>query len=340
MEEITAESLRRTDLRKIALNPNLGSLNFESLLPILDKLKDLFTDLQDLDYENNLAPSETSVINNGINQFIGDLRLMQNFNIAQESPQTAHDDLETTIKNFYSLISTQLRPSLTFLRQEASPKELKKQQKDALDAKKQFDQLSEETRLVVHELKAQLNELKKRESQVAVKHGKIASKVLAKYFGDEAAKSEAEASTWLRTRRIFYISVLIIIVLNILFYLLILVFGNTTHKIPIKTTDVFTIEYAIFKVALISLLSYGLGFASKNYNIQSNSAYINRHRMNVASTIDDFLETNPEPEVRSQIIKQGTDSMFRHSPSGYIGKNEPKENGLIHETINNMLSGR
>ena len=92
------------------------------------------------------------------------------------------------------------------------------------------------------------------------------------------------------------------------------------------------------KIALISLLSYGLAFTSRNYRVNANLAVTNRHRRSVAQTIEDYLSTNPRPEIQDQIIREGVVAMFQHIHSGYLSNREnPSDGSPVSEFITNII---
>ena len=52
----------------------------------------------------------------------------------------------------------------------------------------------------------------------------------------------------------------------------------------------------------------------------------NKHRKNVADNMVEFLASNPDADTRSQIIRQGSESMFVMEETGYLGKMNEKDN--------------
>lgn len=346
MEEVTIDNLNIIDIEDIGLNQNrFGPLTFDISVPLLVKLQGLSKELDELNYRENLSPSEISQIDQFKDKLTEHIKKLQVFDISsQPNPKEVHDLYENEITNYYNDITRNLRSILTFLRQEelykASDKtNLKKQQKVAIEAKKEFDQLSTELKTQINQLNKQIEEIEKQKNEIASGKGELAVKVLAKHFSEEVKINDKEASKWLKLRNKFYWSLVAVIGVNILTYILLFIFGNQLKLVAFETRSVFTLEYLLLKLAVISILSYALVFTSKQYSINSNLVSINKHRRNVALTIDDFLETKPDPEVRSQIIRQGTEAMFKQLPIGYIGKSEAKESSPIYEIINNVLKG-
>ncbi|HYK08771.1 MAG TPA: hypothetical protein VEW42_04715 [Candidatus Eisenbacteria bacterium] len=328
------EELKNIDIHAITSNPDLGKLNFSTIEETLQKFKEILIELYDLNYQNSLSNSEVNVINDIVNQYVSYIKQLQVFDIGQSDSQIRHDDLQRAILNYYNSSIPNLRPYLTYLRQEADKvsdkADLREQQREATKAKKEFDDLSKQ-------LKSQIETLNKQKKEVETKHGEVANKILALQFDEEVTKNEKEAGVWLGLRSIFYRTLMGQVGLNLLAYLLIFILGDQLkwRYMPLRTKEFFTIAYGIINFSLISLLSYGLAFASKNYSIRENLASVNRHRKNVANTLEDYLATKPDSEVVSQMIKQGTEAMFKHLPLGFVNKNDgAKDSGPVFEVFN------
>lgn len=336
MNEDQRKVIKEFPVKKHALNKDkLGSLTFDESYKYFEELQKLFTELIDLDYENKLTPSEVLDINNLGTQFLDHhLNRLKDYNIDQDNAKGIHDDIESQVTNFYNDVARRFRPVLTYLRQQTglesqSAKDLQKERREVIKVKKEYEKL-------ISDLDSKFEELTKKEKEVESKSGEIASKILAHYFEKQSNDYTEISKKWLKTRSFFYWILVIIVVLNVIAYFTIFIL-NKLGETPLETGDIFTIEYGIAKIALITLLSWGLGFASKNYNIYSNLEAVNRHRKNVAQTLDDFFATNPDENTRSEMLKQGTEAMFKHLPTGYIPKSEHKSEGPVYEIINNIL---
>ncbi len=335
-EPITIDNFNSVKIKELALNRDkFGSLIFENSCSKLEKLQNLFKEFGELNYKDNLVPQEIKIIDNKKKEFSDHLNWLNNFDIQRSAnPKNEHDSFEQRIDSFYNDVSSNLRQHLTYLRQEFSSKnidleELKKQQKSALQAEKAYKELSSK-------LEGELEILREKKIEVESRHGEIASATLAFQFKRQTEENIVSAKLWLERRNFVYKCLLWIIIANFVLYFA-LFFGHLGGW-PITTKDVFTIEYLAMKIVLLSVLSYGVAFTSKNYNIQSNLASINQHRTNVAQTLEDFLLTNPER--KTEMLKQATEAMFKHLPVGYLAKNEAKENGPLLETINNFVRSK
>lgn len=363
MNEGQKKLIKEFPVKKHALNKDkLGSLTFDESYKYFEELQKFFIELIDLDYENKLTSTEVTDVNNLGVQFVDHyLSRLKDYNIDQDNAKGIHDSIENEVINFYNDVSRRFRPALVYLRQQAglesqSAQDLQKERKEIIKAKKEYERL-------ISDLDSKFKGLIEREKEVETKHGEVAAKVLAHHFAKQSNDYAKEAKGeeidyskikgrdryfkrlwkkirrdggWLKKRSFFYLLLVIIISLNFIVYFTILIL-NKLEIIPLETGDIFTIEYAVIKIALITLLSWGLGFASKNYNIYSNLEAVARHRKNVAQTLDDFLATGPNEKDRSQMIRQGVEAMFKHLPTGYIPKSEQKSEGPIYRIINTIL---
>jgi len=117
-----------------------------------------------------------------------------------------------------------------------------------------------------------------------------------------------------------------VVVLNIFLYTGLIFFDKNPDKY-------FTVQYGVAKIVFLSLLSYAIGFASKNYHIYAQLETVNIHRKNAANTMSDLLVANPDkPDVRAEVIRQASEAIFKHLPIGHITKTE-NQSGPIAEII-------
>lgn len=339
-DEITKESISNLDIKGLALNKEkFGSLTFDAVYPLLERLQKLFAELQDLSYQDELSQSEVSQIDQYIDSFVNHLKQLAAFDLSVGFNKEQHDNFETNTRNFYDEVFRNLRNNLVYLRQEAALKsqdikELQKQQKAAVQAEKEYKVLADK-------LKQQLEALEKREQEVEVKHGEIAAITFGKHFEAQAKEYAQRARDWEARRIIFFKWLLFIIIVNLGIYLYLFISDKLDFWPNFPPKEIFTIEYGAVKLALLGLLSYAVGFASKNYSANSHLEIINKHRKNVAETLKDFLSSKPEPEDKSVLVRSGADAMFRGSATGYVSKGDPGGNSEpVGNFISSFLGGR
>ncbi len=344
MEEIKVENLKTLEIKQIALDKDkLGGLTFDKVYPLLDKLIKVLVDFDDLNYKEFLTIEEIKRIEGYKNSLIGFVNRIKDFDPAKDTSfnKEAKDRLETEIENFYNDTTKSLREPLTYLRQETTlksqdAKNLEEQKKATIQAEKVFKDLSVELQEKMNQLKTKINQLKTQKSEVEKGHGDLGATRFGLYFEKQAKIYSEKAHGWLKTRNWFFGFLLGIIIVNFIGYFYLFITYKLGIKPNLSPSEFFTIPYAVAKLVLLSTISYGVGFCSKQYNVNSHLSSTNKHRQNVADTLNSFLSANPDR--KSEMLKNGTEAMFKHISTGYIGKNESKEQGnIMYEVINKVL---
>lgn len=306
--------LKKLNIKDIALNrKRLGDLVFEASYPYIEKLKSLFMELEKLGYVSELADSEINQIEQWLLDFTNRLRTLEQFDLQQASPKETHDSFESQITSFYNSVFPHLRNYLTYLRQESilksqDQKQLQKEREQIVQTRRQLEE-------TLKQLQKDLEKQARRKKKLEETKGAIAATQLAHHFEKQSNDYAKEAKKWLENRKIYFKALLALIIINYIIYLAVFAL-NTARVLSFDTDFIFSIEYGVINLSLLSLLFYSLRFASQNYNIFSNLEAVTRHRKNVAQTLDDFLGTNPAPEIRDEMIKQGMEAMFKHLPTG------------------------
>lgn len=339
-EEISRESLDKLSIKTLALNKEkFGTLTFDESYPLLEKLQKLFIELEELGYKDIISQPEIAQIDQYIEQLLNHLKQLAGFDLSTGFNKDMHDGFENTVKSFYEEVFRNLRNILVYLRQEAAlksqdVKELQKQQKVAVQAEKEYKTLS-------NQLKEKLEALEKREGEVEAKHGEVAAVIFGKHFESQAKEYTQRAKDWEVRRTNFFKWLLFIIIGNLGLYLFLFISDKLVFWPNFAPREIFTVEYGAVKLALVGLLSYAIGFASKNYSANSHLEIINKHRKNVAETLKDFLDSKPEQNDRSVLVLSGADAMFRGSATGYVSKGDPGGNSEpIGSFINSLWGGR
>ena len=333
--DFTPASIPSVDVKKLALNKDFGKLDFKNALEHIEKLQNLFVELDELGYQQQLTVDEVSSIDNQKNHFVTLLNRLKNFDIGQTNSQQLHDQIEQEFVNQRNTAEKAFRAMLTYLRQQAATdsqdaEELRRMQKEAAQTKQQYEKLSEQ-------LSEQLKKLADQQTAIASKKGEVAAETFGKHFEASATEfSDAAEQRWFVIGRTSFILLIVIVAVNIIGYLTIFV-GEKLGWWTMVPTDFFTLEYTALKLALLLLLSYLVGFASRQYGINSHLAVTNLHRKNVAETMKDFYESDLDAAAKAVIIDRATEAMFKNLPVGYITKSESKDNdGPVHQVINQI----
>lgn len=336
---IEIKSLEKINIESLALSNKFGDLKFEQSYPKLEEIKNWILEFTELNFEKNLPDNKVREINNHIDQYIKHLDWLERFSISTSSnPKSEHDDFENMINNFHrSFFENFVIKYLGYLKDQASAKSLDKkaleqQQKAVVQAEKQYKELAEN-------LEQKIKSLEKQQKEIESTSGEVAAAHFGKFFEYQAKEYENTSDSWLK-QRLLYLKILFgILGANIAFYIYLFLSTKVNWLSGFAPKEFFTVEYALIKLALISLLFYALSFSSKHYNINSDLTSTNKHRKNVAESYSLFLETSKNEDARKEIAKQGAEAMFKHTPNGYT-KSSDDERSFINEIINVTKQGK
>ena len=329
---IDIESLKKLDIRALALNDDFGTLNFAASYPKLEEMKKWIIEFFELDYEKHLPQEVVKSISNSIGRYADKIDWIKAFSIARPNPQLDRDQFEREIDDLHrNFFGTFVVSYLFYLKNRAvehstDKKELKKQQEATIEAEKRYKELAEN-------LEKKIQSLGEQKQQIETTSGEVAARFFGKSFEAQADEYNRKSGDWLDKRRWYLRWLFAVLVVNIVFYIYLFASTKITILPGFDPKEFFTLEYAAIKLALIALLFYAVAFSSKHYNINSDLMSTNRHRKNVAETFPFFLDTIQNEEAKKEIAKQGAHAMFQHTPNGYT-KNSETEHSFINEIIN------
>jgi len=340
-QEVIVENFTDIKLGPLALNTEkFGEITFDRSLPNLESMQSTFKEFTDLQYDQKLIPEFVNQINSQRDRFVEFLRRLQTFRLSEGFNKDIRDGFENEVEALYQEVYRSDLPWLTFLRQDASiqSKDTKKLQ----DEQKAVAKLKSEYEQIIKQLEEKKSEYEKETTAVQKAAGEKAAVTFGKHFEQQAGEYRKEAQKWENGRMTLYWIFLVIVIINVLLY----AYFFTTFKLNIKPhldpNDFFTLQYGIFKVALLGLISWAMGYSAKNYYINSRLESSNLHRKNVAETIRDFSKSNPSESERGEVMRIGADAMFSHAPtnSAYSSKEVEKENGPVDTIITNVIKGK
>lgn len=325
--EIKPENLKVLEIKQIALNKDkFGALTFDKAYPKLHELRKMLVEFEELGFVDLLTTDEINEINNLKGNLVKYIQKINDLNPETDATFNIYvrDNLEKEIDNFCNTATKKLRTNLVFLRQETARKStdqqsLAEEQKAATQARKQ----AEDTLV---QLQKKLDELDKREKKIESRSGEIGAKTLGKHFTTETVQYQSRADKWL-TLAVTSYGILIVFVLVITAY-------YTWWNEEGWTT--LTWQQGAGKLALFAVLWYAVSFMTRNYNVSSHLAAVNRHRAAVASTLEDFLISSPTRQ--SEMLKNATEAMFKHAPIGFITKAEKDSGNPLFEIVNKIVN--
>jgi hypothetical protein len=338
--EIAQENLKNIEIKQIALNTDkFGVLVFDRAYPLLNEVRRILVEYQELGYETKLTKEEINEVHSFRKKLLEFLKRINSIEPQNDASfnRDFRDSLERDIEGFCERVLKTLRPNLVFLRQEAAlvgrdSQELVKHQKAALQAQQEYATLA-------NQLKHELVSLQERKKEIESSHGEVAAITLGKHFENQISECRVKRDEWLKKRTILFWSILCILVINLLLYAFLLVTHHLDSWPRMEPKEFFTIQYGVAKLALLAILSYAIGFASRNYNINAGLVATNQHRKNVAETLINVFSSPLDDIAKGQLTKEGATAMFRHLSVGYIRKENQNDNGPVVEIIKKVVPG-
>ncbi len=327
MNSIDSNNYREVDIKALAMDAKLGELNFEASTPLLLELRKSFSDLDLLNYKTKLSGNEVQQIDAKKDTFIRILNRIKNFSL-KKNTTNEYALINRETERLYEQTMTYIRSPLLWLWKDAESESRTKQ--NYQEQLKEVSQLKTQSKELINNLQKEIDKLQKEQAVVESTRGEVAAVKFGKHFESQGSEFETARNKWSKNRSIFFYILTGLIGINIVGY--IYLFVSTKTFLPgFEPSEFFTLEYAVAKISLLAVLSYAIGFASKNYNINAEQLVINKHRKNVAETLTDFLDTNPESEIRSEILRSGAEAMFKQQSPGYVKKGN--EDGPVQEMV-------
>lgn len=298
--------MQKFDVSSLPRERELGSeVNFLGAVEIATRLVDLYKRLS-VTALDDLSQQGLQQVRDRANADFALLKQALDFKLAsQQNPQATRDSIIQQLNASYDPSFQTLHPYIAYsLHRSADFQRL-----DA-DARATMQAISDragkvEAQLQEHEHEAQrvLTEIR----SVAAEEGVTQQSA---HFRAEADRHDTDAETWrLRT-------VNLAIALGV--YAALSVF---VHKIPFltPTSNYETIQLAISKVLVFSVLAYMLFLSARNFLSHKHNAIVNRHRQNALMTHRALVEAASDHGIREAIMVQAAGCIFSPQNTGYTG---------------------
>ncbi len=234
-----------------------------------------------------------------------------NFNIEQNTPHNARNAIISNIKAAYAPAFNLLHPYIAYsLHRSADLQSLASEAKAAIQNIQ--DKASEASqKLTEHEKNAKqaLEEIRK----VATEEGVTQQAI---HFKNESENHKTESEKWKKLTFIFACILGLFAIVSIFL-----------HKIPfIKPESPYdTIQLAISKVLIFSVISYLLILSAKNFLSHKHNDIVNKHRQNTLMTYKAIVEASGEEGVRDAVLLQAASCIFSSQATGYVNQGRDKD---------------
>jgi len=297
--------MQQFDVSTLPRERDLGSeVNFLDAVQPATRLVDLYKRLS-IAALDDLSAQALRQVKDRANADFALFKQALDFNLSQQSPVVARDSIINQIYQSYDYSFQELHPYIAY----SLHKSADFQRLDA-DARATMQAISDraekvEAQLKGHEAEAQrvLNEIR----SVAAEEGVTQQ---AAHFRAEADRHDSEAETWRKRTVNLAIAVGVYAALSIFL-----------HKIPFltPTSNYETIQLAISKILVFSVLSYMLFLSARNFLNHKHNAIVNRHRQNALMTHRALVEAASDHGIREAIMVQAASCIFSPQNTGYTG---------------------
>ncbi len=321
MENKYPDSVRNIDIDKICLDSNFGVLNFSAVVGPLKEMVAQVVELEEYDFRESLTLYESTQVEQARLQVLSYISQIQSFSIEQLNSTQIRDSLVQSIQSYYqNSFAAQIRQSLLYLRD--------KTRSSAKSNEAEYRKLAKELQTLVTEVKEEKTKLEKDKVSVEQGRGVISAKYLSVQFEQQATDAEVDSGFWQKWVFGLAVGMIAVIILLALGYVLYIRNIDTSSRI----------EYAVFSATIIASIFFYLKIVLRNYNITKHISTGNKHRANVAATLEGFLEqASQDQELKMALLKEGSAAIFQTDSTGYLTKDQIEVTTPIKEVINTVM---
>lgn len=298
------ERIQQFDTSGLPQETELGAkLNFADAVEPAQLLIDLYKRLSISALEDFPDPVLTTIKDNANNHY-NIFKQILDFNPEQQSPHNARNSLISSIKSAFQPAFQALHQYISYsLHRSADFQRLDSQARATLQSiEDKAQKISKNLMEYENNAKSALSEIRK----VAEEEGVTQQ---ASHFRTESDHHETESNKWKSITIKLSYAIGAFAVLSIFL-----------HKIPfIKPETTYdTIQLAISKLLIFSVMSYMLFLSAKNFLSHKHNAIVNKHRQNALMTHKALIEASGIDGVRDAVLLQASSCIYSPQPTGYI----------------------
>lgn len=288
-------------------------LNFQEGLPYFKRTFDLINDLNRYSLED-VPYVQLKKIADHINKTYENLTHILEFSV-QSYPQNTtvtRNQFLDNIRDGYDQLSNVITPTISYLATKQTNFDELKQ--SALENLEDIKQLKSEFQQEKEAIANESNSLLASIQDVAAQQGVTQH---AFYFKEEAELHERASKKWLWFTIIIALLTLVIAIIFAVYYM-ITDLGIDTGR---------SIQMAISKLIVFSILYFALIWGSRNYRAHRHNAVVNQHRQNALSTFQAFVDAAEDDKAtKDAVLLRSTETIFSPHVSGYLTKENEKQN--------------
>ena len=320
LKAIDADSLDRVD--------ELGqALSFKDGQPFFQRALRLFRDLEEASLDalpSQILQTLLTHAQDANNLFTE----IQGFSLQAhpQNPTQARDDLINAIRDSYDSWFYQISPIIAYsVRKGTDFERLEREAREQVSHIEQIQtKLQEQGKEIVAEIQEILEQVRRAAQEVGVAQHAV-------HFKSEADRHKVAAGKWLQAVQLIAGITAFLTVVNVVLAV------GWYRSLSLTTAE--TIQLAIAKVILFSLLFSALVWVGRVYRSHQHNFVVNQHRQNALTSFETFAEAAQDEQTKSAVLLQATNCIFAPQASGYADSSaEAPGTPQVMEIIRNMAT--
>ena len=300
---IKPDNLVREDVLGKELSFRSGLLDFQRILGLFNELTTFNLDLLPYIIINKLQRRAEGALNI--------FSRIKSFSPGQATnPANERNQLLLQIREEYDSSFAELAPWVSYLLQKET---------DLATSKNRARQLVGELENLTMEQRTKLSrELGEIEAVLATARSAAAEVGVTKHaneFVEEARLHRRATRIWLCAAIAFGIAAVVYAWWS---------FGHTPEPPTGDSVIGYYIHFAVPRIIILSVISYGLIWSSKNFLANRHNEIVNRHRQNALRTFETFVKAaGNDLQTKNAVLLQATQAIFTPQATGYLSQ-EPE----------------
>jgi len=296
LASFTPESLVRTEQLGTALDFSQGTDVFARTLGLFKSLQESSLDSVPL----NTLTQLTQFANEAVKTFTQ----IQSFDPSgQNTPASVRDNLIQQVATQYQSWFPHISPVIAYsVRRGTDFDRLEREARGSVEELNRMKrELETKAASIVSEAQATLEQVRRAAAEVGVAQHAV-------HFKQEAADHLSRSRSWLWATGGLAAITLVFSGWTVYYY--------ATTAIDMTTSQ--SLQLAVSKVILFSLLYFGIVWSARMYRSQWHNHVVNKHRQNALSTFETFVKAASDDQTKNAVLIQATHCIFSQQATGFV----------------------
>lgn len=298
LQEYSVDSLCRSDLGV--------DLNFEQGRPYFERTLRLFNDLGECSLDG-VPVTVLNQLRDQAQQTAARFEIIRNFSI-RSYPQNAiqqRDALMKQVKDSYDPTFSVVAPQISFATRKGTDfREIEIQARDVLaSVHATKEDLANLNASLAKESNEILGSMRRAAAEVGVSQHMV-------HFKMEAEEQAKKGGPWLKWTIVLSLVTLCFAGFAVWYYT-----GHASDLTPVQSVQV-----GVAKLAVLSVLYFGIILCSRIYRAHRHLEAVNRHRQNALGTFEAFIKAASDAQTKDAVLLYAAQAVFSPQATGYFGK--------------------